>query len=118
MNEITTLRQGTPIVTSDHQEIGHVAEVRDDALRVDVTARPDFWLSLEDVESVSEACVVLGIEEKEVRKHHVAEPVHRSGPVDEPTGVIAPAGTIVPGPMYPYDAEGHGRRDPNDTRRS
>jgi len=40
---------GTPVYTSDHEKLGTVAEVRESNLRIDVSMKPDYWLSADFV---------------------------------------------------------------------
>jgi hypothetical protein len=80
MDNATNLKPGTPVFTADGRKIGHVAEVREDAFRIDVQARPDFWLALEDVGSVSDLRVDLRMSREDVGEHRVAEPVRGIDP--------------------------------------
>lgn len=79
-----SLREGTPVFTTDGQEVGHVAEVRGGAFRVDVSWRPDFWLDLESVEAADGERVALRFDRGHLDANRVAGPRRLEG--DGPDG--------------------------------
>lgn len=48
---LRTLQPGCPIVTADGEQIGTLAEVAEEALKVDAPMRRDFWIDAEYVRS-------------------------------------------------------------------
>lgn len=69
---------GTPVVASDGKEIGHVKEIADGYLKVDVRWARDYWLSFEDILSADSVKTLLIIPSDQInaykrnRRHAVA----------------------------------------------
>lgn len=83
------LCEGTPVFTSDGEEVGHVAEVGDQAFRVDVSWRPDFWLALECVDASDSERVALRFDRGHLDANRVAGPRRsEGGGPDEATTLI------------------------------
>jgi len=74
-----SLVEGTPVFTSDGEEIGHVAEVTAEAFRVGVSWRPDFWLDFECVAAADGGRVSLRFDRGHLDANRVAGPARLDG---------------------------------------
>ncbi len=65
----TNLIKGTKVYSSEHDELGSIAEVRADAFRVDIAMMPDYWLPASAVEGNYSDGVVLRYGKDNVGDH-------------------------------------------------
>ena len=56
---IADIKVGLPVHALDGSGLGHVAEVVDDAFRVDVPLKPDYWLLKSDALSFTDERVTM-----------------------------------------------------------
>jgi hypothetical protein len=67
---------GTPVFTSDGDELGKVKETSGGCFKVDVTMQPDFWLGMDAVSEVTTSRVLLSIPKDRVGDFKLEGPEH------------------------------------------
>ncbi len=66
---------GIELCTSDGERLGKVSEVKDASFKVDAPFRPDFWLPLNTVESVTADRVLVTFPKEQLDHYKSNEPL-------------------------------------------
>jgi hypothetical protein len=74
MKTMAEIVVGAMVVTADGKELGHVAEVREGALRVDVERRRDYWLAETEVLEATPETVTLLVSEGDLSAYKMDKP--------------------------------------------
>jgi hypothetical protein len=69
------LRVGEPIYTLDGHHIGELAELQGLYFKVSAAVPPDYWLSVDSIESLSPERVVLRLSHERLIDHKVERPL-------------------------------------------
>jgi hypothetical protein len=81
---------GTPLITRDGEELGHVKEVRDGSFKVDVPHGTDYWLAAVHILECDERMTRLSLESRQLEPYTMNQPGHAL--VVVPTRVVSRGG--------------------------
>ena len=80
---LRSLARGCPVVTADGEQIGTLAEVAEDAVKVDVPLRPDFWINADYVVACDRGRIELSFIKSDLGAYRMKQPAPPDDPLVE-----------------------------------
>ena len=73
MDPVHEIGPGREVFTQDGHRLGRVKEVREGAIKIDASLRPDFWLPRERVLSFTNERVTMDFDQADLAHHALSE---------------------------------------------
>jgi hypothetical protein len=66
--------QGATVMTSDHETLGKVKEIKGDCFKVDAPLAPDYWLGSDTIASITGDNILLRFPREDISEIKMGEP--------------------------------------------
>jgi hypothetical protein len=76
LDPASDIKLGLPVYSQEGRELGHVREVTPESIKIDVTLRPDYWISREHVLSFTAERVTLDFNAELLDRYASSIPPH------------------------------------------